>query len=193
MSSNFSFFALAFRMKYITRWGLMKNTRSESLTEHCTETAMIAHCLALVGNKFYGKNYNTDKIAAVALYHDLTEVITGDLPTPIKYYNKEILENYKKIEKNAAEKFLSKLPEELYSSYKDILDGENDADIKIIVKSADKLAALIKCIEEVKNGNSEFSEALKSTRAAIDKIELPEVKYFIENLLPPFYLTLDEL
>lgn len=188
-----SFFALAFRMKYINRWGLMKNTRSENLTEHSAETAMIAHALALIGNKIYGKNYNCERIAVLALYHDISEIITGDLPTPVKYFNEDIKNSYKQVEKNACHSLAKKLPDELYSEYSDILGCECDEQTRRLLKGADKLSALIKCTEEVKDGNGEFSKALTSTLEALDKIDLPEVKYFIENMMPAFSLTLDEL
>ncbi len=188
-----SFFALAFRMKYINRWGLMKNSRNETLTEHCAETAMIAHALAVIGNKLFGKSYDCDKIATLALYHDISEIITGDLPTPVKYFNDDIKNSYKQVESNACRTLLSKLPHELAEEYEAVINCECDEQTKLLIKSADKLSALIKCIEEVKDGNAEFSKALSSTLEVIEKIDLPEVKYFVENMIPAFKLTLDEL
>lgn len=188
-----SFFAFAFRMKYINRWGLMKNSRGENLTEHSAETAMIAHALAVIGNRLFGKSHNPERIALFALYHDISETVTGDLPTPVKYYSGELLSSYKALEKNAKEKLVSKLPEELRDDFSDIIfENATDEEAEII-KAADKLSALIKCIEEVKNGNCEFSKAHESTLSSIEKINLPEVKYFTEKMLPAFYLTLDEL
>ncbi|MBR5553656.1 MAG: 5'-deoxynucleotidase [Clostridia bacterium] len=188
-----SFFAFAFRMKYINRWGLMKNSRYENLTEHSAQTAMIAHCLAVIGNKIYGKSYDPDRIALFALYHDVSELVTGDLPTPVKYYNDDILKSYREIEEHAKEQILKKLPSELYDEYFDIINENCSDDERKIIKSADKLCALIKCIEEVKNGNSEFTKAHESSFRSVENTDLDEVKYFIDNMLPAFYLTLDEL
>ena len=188
-----SFFAFAFRMKYINRWGLMKNSRYENLTEHSAQTAMIAHCLAVIGNKIYGKSYDPDRIALFALYHDVSELVTGDLPTPVKYYNDDILKSYREIEEHAKEQILKKLPFELYDEYFDIINENCSDDERKIIKSADKLCALIKCIEEVKNGNSEFTKAHESSFRSVENTDLDEVKYFIDNMLPAFYLTLDEL
>ena len=188
-----SFFALAFRMKYINRWGLMKNSRYENLSEHSAQTAMIAHCLAVIGNRIYGKSYNAERISLFALYHDLSEIITGDLPTPVKYYNQDILKSYREIENNAKSEILQKLPEELREDFCDIVyERCNEQEAKLI-KAADKLCALIKCIEEVQNGNSEFTKAHESTFSSVESYGLDEVKYFIDNILPAFYLTLDEL
>ena len=188
-----SFFAFAFRMKYINRWGLMKNSRYENLTEHSAQTAMIAHCLAVIGNKIYSKSYDPDRIALFALYLDVSELVTGDLPTPVKYYNDDILKSYREIEEHAKEQILKKLPSELYDEYFDIINENCSDDERKIIKSADKLCALIKCIEEVKNGNSEFTKAHESSFQSVENTDLDEVKYFIDNMLPAFYLTLDEL
>lgn len=190
---NSTFFAFAFRMKYINRWGLMKNSRNETLTEHSAETAMLAHALAVIGNKLYNKSYNAEKIALFALYHDLSETVTGDLPTPVKYYSGELLNSYRALEKNAKDKLVEKLPAELRDEYADLV-FENVSDTeRVLLKAADKLSALIKCIEEEKNGNTEFSKAKVSTLEALKKLDLSEVEYFIDKMLPAFYLTLDEL
>lgn len=191
--SEASFLALAFRMKYINRWGLMRNSRNENLTEHCAETAMIAHALAVIGNRFYGRDYDAGRIALFALYHDISEIITGDLPTPVKYYNECILGSYREVEDNARCELLKKLPEELRQDYEDIITEDCSETEKMLIKAADKLSALIKCAEEIKNGNSEFSKAHESCFSAVESCELPEVKYFMNNMLPAFYLTLDEL
>ena len=189
-----SFFAFAFRMKYINRWGLMKNSRYENLTEHCAETAMLAHALAVIGNKMYGKSYDENRIALFALYHDVSEIITGDLPTPVKYFNEDIKSDFHDIEDHARRELLKKLPEELRSEYEDIITENSTAEERRIIKAADKLSALIKCAEEVKNGNSEFTRAHDASFKALEGFDdLPEVKYFIDNMLPAFYLTLDEL
>lgn len=188
-----SFFAFAFRMKYINRWGLMKNSRSENLTEHAAETAMIAHFLAVCGNRYFGAHYNPERIALFALYHDVSEIITGDLPTPVKYYNREIRDSYREIETHACDELLGRLPEDLRGFYSDYLYGSGTAEEQRLVKAADKLSALIKCVEEVKNGNTEFAKAHESTLAAVKSLKVPEADYFVEHMLPAFYLTLDEL
>lgn len=190
-----SFFAFAFRMRYINRWGLMKNARYENLTEHAAETAMLAHALAVIGNKLYGRAYRPERIALFALYHDVSEIVTGDLPTPVKYFSEALLGSYRDIEKHARQQLLLKLPAELQDEYADlILENASDEEARI-VKAADRLCALIKCAEEVKNGNTEFQKAHESSLALVEKDceALPELRYFTEKLLPAFYLTLDEL
>ena len=193
--SNNTFFPLAFRMKYINRWGLMRNTQNENLLEHSSECAMLAHALALIGNTYFGKAYNADKIAVKALYHDISEIFTGDLPTPVKYHNTYISESYKDIEKSASGKLISKLPDKLKSEYESALDHESEESEKIIIKAADKLCALIKCVDEISNGNREFLQAEKSTRDSVNKMALscPELAYFAEHFLPEFEKSLDEL
>ncbi len=188
-----TFFAFAFRMKYINRWGLMKNSRYENLTEHSAETAMLAHALAVIGNELFGKKYNQDRIAVFALYHDLSETITGDLPTPVKYHNKTILDSYREIEKSAAHELCKKLPEELKGIYEPIIHEDCGDEERAVIKAADKLSALIKCISEENDGNREFSKAKESTLASLSAMALDEVDYFVDNLLPAFGLTLDEL
>ena len=188
-----SFFAFAFRMKYINRWGLMKNSRYETLTEHSAETAMLAHFLALCGNRLYGRKYDAERVALFALYHDVSEIITGDLPTPVKYYNRTLRESYREIEEHACEELLNRLPEEFREDYAALLREDCTPEEKRIVKAADKLSALIKCTEEVKNGTTEFIKAKESTVRAVHEMHLPEADYFLENMLPAFSLTLDEL
>ena len=191
---NNSFFALAFRMKYINRWGLMHSSRNETLAEHSADTAILAHALAVIGNRIFCKNYDADRIMVLAMYHDMCEVYTGDMPTPVKYSSDEMKSVYKEIEKIACNKILSKLPEELSGDFSEILSpsGE-DAQYKVIVKAADKLSALIKCIEELHNGNPEFKTAYESTLASINANPCEELKYFIDNFLDSFTLTLDEM
>lgn len=194
--SEYSFYALASRMKYINRWGLMRNLKNENLTEHSAECAMLSHALCLIGNRYFDKNYNADKIAVYALYHDLSEIFTGDLPTPVKYFNDSIRTSYKSLEHNALENTLSRLPEELFEDYRQIVFFEElDENAKIIVKAADKLCAYLKCVEEYKNGNKEFKKALESTKAAIKKLgeELPEVKWFMSHCAESFEKSIDEL
>ena len=192
----YSFFALASRMKYINRWGLMRNLRNENLTEHSAECAMLSHALALVGNKYFGKNYDENKIAVCALYHDMSEIFTGDLPTPVKYFNDSIRDSYKSLERNALENALSKLPEELYEDYSDVLLFEElDPEAKEIVKAADKLCAYLKCVEEYKNGNNEFRKALESSEKIVTELgeKVPEVKWFMENIAESYEKSIDEL
>ena len=187
-----SFFALLFRQKYIKRWGLMRNMTEENLEEHSAETAFLAHALALIGNKYYGKDYNADKIAVFALYHDAAEIITGDLPTPVKYYSEEMRRNYKEIEASAEKMLLSRLPEDFRGIYGNIFSGASKEEKKII-KSADKLCALIKCIDEIKSGNIEFKNAEESTRRSLIEMDCPEANYFMEKFLPSFAESLDEI
>jgi 5'-deoxynucleotidase len=188
------FFAMLSRMKYINRWGLMRNTRSENLSEHSLETAITAHALAVIGNKYFGKSYNTDRIAVLGIFHDVSEIITGDLPTPIKYYNPQINKAYKEIESVANQTLLGYLPDELAEEYAPLLTvTEVDKELIPLIKAADKITALIKCLEEQKMGNKEFSKAEVSLRAAIENMELLEANYFINEFLASFSLTLDEL
>ena len=188
------FFAFISRMKYIARWGLMRNTISENIQEHSLQVAMIAHALAVIKNRFFDGNINADRIAVLAMYHDCNEIITGDLPTPIKYFNPEISKAYKDVENISKNKLLSMLPEELKEDYSLILFHEdNDPDSWKIVKAADRISAYIKCIEEVKAGNSEFRKASEAILKSIMEIELQEVRYFMDKFVPSFLLTLDEL
>ncbi len=185
------FYSMLFRMKNIFRWGLMRNTRRESLSEHSLEVACIAHALALIRNKRFGGNVDTGAVVTAALYHDATEIITGDMPTPIKYYSEGIKSAYKQIESEACDKLLQLLPKDLREEYRPLMEC-NDKEIKELVKAADKLAAYIKCIEETNMGNKEFCIALKSTQEALDQSKTPEVKVFIEEFIPGFYMSLDE-
>lgn len=191
--SSSSFLALLFRMKYINRWGLMKNSRSENLTEHSAETALIAHYLAVCGNRYGKKSYNPERLALLALYHDATEIITGDLPTPIKYYSREMRETYRAVEENAQKELLARLPDELRDEYAPYIGEDCTPEEQKLLKAADKLSALIKCVEEEKNGNAEFSRARESTLAAIRALQCDEAERFLWEALPAFSLTLDEL
>ncbi|MGN1328961.1 MAG: 5'-deoxynucleotidase [Eubacterium sp.] len=190
---NNNFFAMVNRMKYIDRWALMNNSTKENIAEHSHSVAVIAHALALIGNKKFGKNYDAQRVAVLALYHDTTEVITGDMPTPVKYYNDDIKNVYKDIERIAGDRLLSMLPEEFREDYEPLFEHrEEDKELWALVKAADKISALIKCIEEDRMGNREFEKALEAQKRIIDDINLDEVKYFKENFLPSYYLTLDE-
>jgi 5'-deoxynucleotidase len=177
-------------MKNINRWGLMRNTRPENLSEHSLEVAIIAHALALIGKNRLGKTVNPDKVAVAAIFHDTSEIITGDMPTPIKYYNLEMKEAYKKIEAVAEEQLISMLPDDFKEEFKEIYCPENEA-VKY-VKAADKISALIKCIEEIKMGNMEFKDAESSTKAAISALNMPEVEIFMDEFIESYYLTLDQ-
>ncbi len=190
---NYNFFAMVNRMKLIDRWALMQNTSKENIAEHSHSVAVIAHALALIGNKEFGKSYNAERAAVLALYHDTTEVITGDMPTPVKYYNDEIKNVYKDIEHIAGERLLKMLPEDYKSDYSAFFEKkEEDEALWKLVKAADKISALIKCIEETRMGNREFEIALKAQEEKIEKINLPEVEFFKKHFLDAYYLTLDE-
>ena len=189
---NQSFFALISRMRYIGRWGLMRNSLHENIQEHSHMVAVLSHCLAVIGRDIYGKNTDPEKCAAAALYHDASEILTGDLPTPIKYHDDAIKNSYKEIELKANMKLLELLPTELRASFEPLLIHEDD-EITAYVKAADKLSAYIKCIEERKAGNNEFKSAEAQILGILKENPLPEVGYFIDNFIPSFELTLDEL
>ncbi len=190
---NNHFFAMVNRMKFIDRWSLMNNSSKENIAEHSHSVAVIAHALAVIGNKKFGKTYNAERTALLAMYHDTTEVITGDMPTPVKYYNDDIKNVYKDIEHIAGERLLAMLPDEFREDYVPFFEKqESDKDLWVLVKAADKIDALIKCIEETRMGNKEFEKALITQQEKIDKINLPEVQYFKEHFLTSYYLTLDE-
>ena len=187
------FYALMGRMRYITRWGLMRNTFSENIQEHSHQVAVLAHALALIRRDIlHLPGPNPDKCAVAALYHDATEILTGDLPTPIKYYNPEMKAAYKQVEKVAGNRLLDMLPQELRASYAPLV-LEEDKDVRPVVKAADKLSAHIKCLEEQKAGNSEFLSAVTQTRQAMESLDLPELNWFLENCLEPFTRNLDQL
>ncbi len=189
---NSSFFAYIGRMRYITRWALMRNTNSENVQEHSHMVAVLAHALAVIGQRLYGREIDAGQVAVAALYHDASEILTGDMPTPIKYYNPEIKNSYRKVEAVANDKLLSLLPEELRVDYEPVLKIA-DPEIHRLVKAADKLSAYIKCVEELKAGNAEFRRAAEQTRAALEDMHLPELDYFMEHCLDSFSRTLDEL
>ena len=185
------FYAMLFRMKYIDRWALMRNTRKESLAEHTLETAFIAHALAVIENRRFGGNVNAEKAALLALFHDAPEIITGDLPTPIKYYNPEIKQIYNEIEDAASERLLGLLPDDLRPDFEGLFNN-TDPHLKAIVKAADKLSALIKCRDELALGNRDFSSAEESTLKAVKALDLPAAEVFVKEFLQSFSLPLDE-
>lgn len=193
MSSTNCFFAMLSRMKYINRWGLMRNTQTENIAEHSLDVAIIAHALAVIRNKKFGGDLNPERAALLGAFHDASEIMTGDLPTPVKYFNAELREAYRQVEELSARRLLSMLPEELRSEYESVLSPQDDEhELWKIVKAADKLSALIKCIEEEKAGNREFSQAQTAAQEALGAMAMPEVDYFMENMLPAYRLTLDE-
>lgn len=188
----YKFFAFLNRMKYISRWSLMRSTVRENIMEHSQQVAVVAHALATISNTYFGGNLDANSIAVKALFHETSEVLTGDLPTPIKYFNPEIRDAYKALEQFSNDKLLKLLPAEMVDMYTNIVN-DNDSIEHKFVKYADKICAYIKCIDEVKMSNSEFFKAEKTIRAEIDAIDSPEVKFFMENFIDAFYLTLDEL
>lgn len=188
------FFALISRMKYIDRWALMRNTEKESLSQHSYEVAVIAHALVVISNKRLGTDYDASKTALIGLFHDASEILTGDMPTPVKYYSPEILGAFKKVEEVATDKILNMLPDDMQSNYQDLMiPKEEDEALWKLVKAADKLSALIKCIEEEKAGNREFTKARESTEKSIHKMDCEAAEIFMKEFLPSFELTLDQL
>lgn len=187
------FFAMYSRMKYINRWALMKNTRSENLCEHSADVAAIAHAIAVLKNLRFGGSVNAERAAVLGLYHDMPEIITGDMPTPVKYHSETLRNAFLEVEDEACGRLVSMLPEDMKEVYSPFFfKAEGDEYLWKIVKAADKISALIKCIEEEKAGNREFSKALEATRAAIEKMQLPEADAFLEEFLGSFSLSLDE-
>ena len=188
------FFAYMARMKLIKRWSLMKSVSEENIAEHSAQVAQIAHALAVIKNRKFGGELNADRIATMALYHETSEVLTGDLPTPIKYYNPEIRKAYKDIEGIANEKLLSMLPEELREDYRELIVEGEDSYERMLVKAADKLSAYIKCVEELRSGNREFAAAEATLKKEIERYyRYDEVRYFCDTFLETFRKTLDEL
>ena len=188
------FFALISRMRYIGRWGLMRGSYNENVQEHSHMVAVIAHALAVIRRDVFGvADIDPNAAAAAALFHDVSEILTGDLPTPVKYFNPEIMAAYKKVEEVAERKLLCMLPESVRGSYEELFESGLSLEMREVIKAADKIAAYIKCVEELKAGNKEFLLAERQTKEAIDKISLLEVKYFMDVFMPAFGLTLDEL
>lgn len=188
------FFAYMARMKFIARWGLMRNTRQENIQEHSLQVAMIAHALAAIHNKLYPELglVDANRIAILAVYHEAGEVITGDLATPIKYFNPDIKKAYKDIEKVAVKKLYDMIPKVLQDVYEPLLSEFQTDDLRF-VKAADKISAYLKCVEELKAGNQEFEKAAVSIQRCIEEMQMPEVRYFMETFVPSFSLTIDEL
>ena len=188
------FFAMLSRMKNIYRWGLMRNTRNENLCEHSFETAVIAHALAVIRNTRFGGHVDEERAALLALFHDSTEILTGDMPTPVKYYDPEIRSAYRKVEKVARDRLLGFLPDDMKPAYRPLL-GEplpSDRELLPLVKAADKISAIIKCVEEKRMGNKEFASAEASLLRTVEEMHLPEADFFLSDFLPSYSLTLDE-
>lgn len=190
---DYHFFALMSRMRYIGRWGLMRSVQPENVSEHSHMVAVLAHALAVLENEKFGGNIDVGEVAVAALYHDAPEILTGDLPTPVKYYNPEIKTAYKAVEQTSAERLLALLPEELQPIYRPYVSETCDPAVERVVKAADKLSAYIKCVEETKAGNHEFDDAEKQVRAALEANNLQSLHYFMDHFLPAFGLTLDQL
>ncbi len=189
--NNGDFYSLLFRMKYINRWGLMRNIINENLMEHSMEVALIAHSLALIGNTKLGKRHDSAKIAAAALYHDMNEILTGDLPTPVKYSNEAMKTAYKEIENRSRERILSLLDDDMRAEYEKTLNVTETE--KQLIKAADRLCAYIKCLDELKNGNRDFASAERSIRADLEMSGCEELKIFMTDCLDSFEKTLDQI
>ena len=189
------FYAMLARMKYINRWGLMNNTRNENISEHSHQVAVLAHCLVLIHNKRFGGSLDAERAALLATFHDATEIITGDMPTPVKYANASIRDVYKQIEDSAAERLVALLPEDFREEYRAVLKPQSDSDraLEVFVKAADRFSALIKCIEEMRMGNDEFKMAKETIEKSIHEMKLPEAEVFFDEFLPSFSLALDEI
>ncbi|MCI1990502.1 MAG: 5'-deoxynucleotidase [Oscillospiraceae bacterium] len=190
----YHFFAMLSRMKNIDRWGLMRNTRRENLCEHSFETAVIAHALAVLRNTRFGGKADAQRAAVLALFHDSTEIVTGDMPTPVKYYSPRIRSAYREVETVARNKLLSFLPEDLTPVYRSLLGepAESDRELLPLVKAADKISGVIKCVEEKRMGNREFESAEAALRKSVENMRLPEADLFLKEFLPSYSLTLDE-
>ncbi|MGN0500394.1 MAG: 5'-deoxynucleotidase [Ruminococcus sp.] len=190
-----NFYAMMSRMKYINRWGLMNNTKYENLSEHSLQVAMLAHCLVLIHNRRFNGSLNPERAGMLAIYHDATEIITGDMPTPIKYFNSTIKDAYKDIENAAADRLCSLLPEDFRQDMEEIIkqSSEEDRELKKYVKAADRFSALIKCIEELRMGNEEFRQAKNAIEKSIAEMNMPEADVFADEFLPAFSLSLDEM
>lgn len=194
MKNTSKFYAYLSRLRWIKRWGLQRNAEPENVMEHSWEVATIAHALALIRNQYFDGSVDANQIATAALYHDISEVITGDLPTPIKYHSKPITEAYQRIEQEAENELLELLPEALQSVYRDCIDAKEHPEInRQIIKAADTLSAHLKCLAELRSGNCEFEEAAELTRKKIKSYQLKEADYFMENFVPAYRLPLDNL
>jgi len=202
MSVDSHFFAYMYRLRYIERWSLMRNTTRESVAEHSYHVALLAHMLCEIGSRVYGKELNADRVASMALFHDATEVFTGDIPTPVKHHNPKMLASFREIEAMAAERLLGMVPEPLKAAYAPLLGGkspdagepsEEDLALMKYLKAADLLDAYLKCVSELSSGNREFAVAKGQTEQALERLAMPEVEWFLSHMAPGFGKTLDEL
>ena len=187
-----AFFACLSRLKLISRWSLMRNTQPENDAEHSLQVAMIAHGIAVIGLRRYGREVDPEHVLSLAVYHDATEVMTGDLPTPVKYHSTELRQAYRRLEQLSADRLLALLPEELRGDFAPYLNQESGY-ARTVVRAADRICAYIKCLEEQRAGNREFDYAAENVRKSLDAFDLPEVRDFLEEFLPAFSMTLDEL
>ncbi|WP_096155034.1 5'-deoxynucleotidase [Bacillus sp. FJAT-45066] len=182
-----------YRLKYIERWSLMRNTMKENVAEHSFHVSLLTHCLCSIANEVYNKEINTDRAVTLSLFHDVTEVFTGDIPTPVKHHNKDILKNFRDLEDLAAERLVNQAPDELKHIYKSIISEKNEKDLYQYVKAADLLDAYLKCVTELAAGNREFAVAKNQIEQKIHSLCMPEVEYFLQHLAPSFEKTLDEI
>ena len=194
MEKNSNFYAMLSRMKYVNRWGLMRNTIPESLSDHTMDVVIIAHALAVIANLYFGKEIDENRTALLAAFHDAPEILTGDMPTPVKYYDPQVKDAYARVEEAATQKMLNSLPAEMKDHYAGLMYGnsESDQELHRYVKAADKISALIKCIEEEQMGNRDFVQAKEATEQIIRRMDMPEVQFFMEHFMPGYYRTLDE-
>lgn len=193
MEDKYNFFAMISRMKYINRWGLMRNTISENIAEHSLEVGMIAHALAVINNIYFQGDIEPNQVAVAAMYHDVPEIITGDLPTPVKYFAPEIRDAYKTVEETAIEKLISSLPMEMQPVFENVISEDaRTYECHKLVKAADKISALIKCVEERRMGNLDFAQAEAATKESIRLMECKEADFFLEKFLDSYSLTVDE-
>lgn len=194
MSDKSNFFAMLSRMKYVNRWGLMRNTSNETIAEHTMDVIFISHALVVIANTYFDAALDEGRAVLLAAYHDAPEIMTGDMPTPVKYFDSGIRKAYARVENAVQKKMISSLPEEMQLTYDGLFNIEDDEDIMLCryVKAADKLSAFIKCVEEEKTGNSDFKDAKESTLKTLLDLKMPEVDFFMKNFLPGYYLTLDE-
>ncbi|EGL14910.1 MULTISPECIES: 5'-deoxynucleotidase [unclassified Paenibacillus] len=187
------FFAYLYRMRYIERWSLMRSTVRENVAEHSFHVSLLTHVLCTIGNEVFGRSWPTDRVVSMALFHDATEVITGDIPTPVKHHNPHILRNFRELEQLAADKLVQMIPDELRHAYEPLILGPSDPELARIVKAADLLDAYLKCTAELSAGNREFGTAKKQIEQSITELNMPEVEYFLTRLAPSLEKTLDEL
>lgn len=191
---NSHFFAYLYRLRYIERWSLMRNVVQENVAEHTFQVAVLTHALCTIANEIYHRHVPTERIVTMALFHDGTEVITGDIPTPIKHHNKEILYNFREIEQHAAERLIAMIPESLRHVYEPLISGKREkSEERKYIKAADLLDAYLKCASELSAGNREFTVAKRQIEQSLTELDMPEIRYFLEHFAPSFEKTLDEM